>query len=98
MATETVQVRGTEEVQTMLRRARDDQYEIARLAFRDTIRRAHRRVTRERLTGRPGLNRRTGQLARSIKTDVRGTKTNDLQGRVYTDPKVAPYAGVHETG
>ncbi|HKJ77746.1 MAG TPA: hypothetical protein VKA64_11140, partial [Gammaproteobacteria bacterium] len=67
-----------------------------RTAFRDTLKRTHRAMQR-RTSGQP-LKRRTGQLARSIKTRMEGNRLGNLRGVVYTDPSVAPYAGVQETG
>ena len=96
MAREAVRVVGLDEVKAMLRRADEGQYGIVREAFRDTLKRTHRRM-QARVSGQP-LKRRTGQLARSIKTRMDGSRLANLRGVVYTDPSVAPYAGVHETG
>lgn len=92
----SVQVVGLDEVRAMLRRADQGQFGIVRTAFRDTLKRAHRRMA-DRTSGNP-LRRRSGQLARSIKTRMEGSRLSNLRGVVYTDPSVAPYAGVQETG
>lgn len=48
-----------------------------------------------RLSGRPGLARRTGALARSFQTEVTGSKIGDLRGAYFSTSR---YAAIHETG
>lgn len=56
-------------------------------------------VTRERMSGRPGLNRLTGSLVLGLMTDVKGTKIADLVGRVgWQTARGAMIARVHELG
>lgn len=87
---------GLDQVQDMLRRADEGQFGMARKALGDAAKRVQRR-TQARTQGSP-LKRRTGQLARSLRTEVSGRSTNTLQARAFADPSVAPYAHVHETG
>lgn len=53
------------------------------------------RHIKERMTGRPGLMRRTGSLARSWKIVVQGQTTNDLRGTYATNSR---YARMQEYG
>jgi len=48
-----------------------------------------------RLSGPPGLERRTGDLVKSFVTGISGENIHDIEGWVATRSK---YAGIHETG
>lgn len=67
--------------------------------LRDALEKILRRFEREfvstRLSGRPGLQRRSGNLARSWVREVRGRRLKDLQARFATRVKYAP---IHEFG
>ena len=68
----------------LLRRAR---------AFRQGI------LVKNRLSGRPGLFRRSGDLARSFKATPEGETTNlPLQGFTLVEYSTSPYAKTHELG
>ncbi|KKN47003.1 hypothetical protein LCGC14_0667430 [marine sediment metagenome] len=53
------------------------------------------KLVMSRLSGRPGLKRTTGTLARSFKRAVFGSNIRDLNMIVFTDSK---YARIHEHG
>lgn len=63
--------------------------------FRRILREFETEFKQRRLTGRPGLARRTGALVRSFEVVVTGTDVDDLRGTLGTDSK---YAAIHEYG
>lgn len=80
----------------------DLQLRLERIRYftRTTLQRASRtakqRVISERLSGKPGLNRRSGRLQKSVRFTVTapGPDRQKLSGKV--GGKQAPYAVIHE--
>lgn len=92
----SVDSRGVLQALTELR-ARTPQQ--AKSALQKIVGDYQRLLTRSRLSGRPGLNRRSGSLARAVTTQVTGTRINDLRGQVgFFDSRAAMIAAVHELG
>lgn len=60
-----------------------------RAAFKTVGRRFLGRLKTERLSGRPGLNKRTSELARSFQMEIGGDALADLYLKVYTRAKQA---------
>lgn len=83
------------QLQTALARVPDALQNELRQALEKILRRFEREFVSTRLSGRPGLNRKSGNLARSWVREVRGRKLADLQARFATRVKYAP---IHEFG
>lgn len=64
-------------------------------AFRDFGMDFLRKMKTERLRGRPGLAKRTGELARSFQMSLAGETLADAKLRIWT---TSPYAKIHEYG
>lgn len=66
-----------------------------KVEFRGILIDFQREHTRRFMSGRPGLHRRTGTLARSFLFRVEGDRISNLQGVYFTN---LVYAGIHEFG
>ena len=63
-----------------------------RRSFSRSLRGLQSDFTKERLSGSPGVNRRTGQLARSLTVRVNNPpRINDLRGEIFFTNPVAAY-------
>lgn len=52
----------------------------------------------KQLSGRPGLNKRSGTLSRNTRFMARGHDLSDLEGRFSIGGPAGKYARIHETG
>ncbi len=83
------------EFKRALREVPDQIYKGARKGLQKGLRGYQRELTRTRLRGRPGLARRSGNLARDLQTTVRGRTVDTLVGIAFFTAKYAP---AHEFG
>lgn len=96
-----ITIDGNQEIQDFLRSLPDELFNGAKQTFAKAILKAQTVIRTDNFTsGNAGyasnkLNSRTGELSRSIRTEINGNNLNDLNGRVYT---VSPYAKIHELG
>ena len=96
---DSVQVVGLQEVQDLLKTTPARLFDAAKETVRDSVNRVHGKVSDRVRDGANGsLHSRTGQLRRSLRTDVYGTDLKSLGGEIYSDKGVASYARIHEEG
>lgn len=99
----TLEVRGSDELATLLAGLPRHVYDKAKKAFTEAATKAHKE-TMDRVSGGQPLNRRTGALARSLNYEVNGNgeSINSLNASVYSGVAVGEkpviYAPVHEIG
>jgi phage gpG-like protein len=82
-------------LQKKLERIRKEVYPASKEGFQKWSRDALNTFKLRRLSGKPGLHPRTGDLRRSFRQRVRGTQLQDLEARFTTRSK---YARIHEEG
>jgi hypothetical protein len=70
-------------------------FECVRDSFRKTLTHFHAQHVQRRMTGRPGLNRRTGALAESFSVEDSGDSMENLSVRYVSS---SPYVGIQESG
>lgn len=87
---------NAEEVNKLLNDLPDHLFESAKDIIRKAVFGAQRTV-KKKFNGSPSdsLQSRTGDLSRSIRTTLTGSKLDNIQGEIYTKKIYAP---IHETG
>jgi phage gpG-like protein len=88
-----IAITGAEDLQRMLRRLPEDVFASTKEAFTVATFNAHAGILR-RLRGNP-MQSRTGNLARTILPEVKGSTMATLKASVYS---TAGYARIHELG
>jgi len=86
-----VELVGLDDVRSLIDELPEHTFDVARAAISDAVLNTHAKVSS--FSG--GLHSRSGVLKRSLKTELNGTRLNELRGDVYTDVKYAP---IHEKG
>ncbi len=92
---EYVDIRGEDSVSDMLKKMPEEMFKNVRKDFRRAVFNVQKNVIVPMAMGENGLQSRTTNLARSVRTSVRGATIDDLTSEVYTD---SPYALIHEVG
>lgn len=85
----------TENLKILARESPKMFYDAMRASFVIVFARMQATHAEKRLSGRPGLARRTGALARSFQTSITGDKVDDLRGVYFSTSR---YAAIHESG
>jgi phage gpG-like protein len=97
----SIQIEGQDELNRFIRQLPETMFENAKTAFARAVLKAHEVVRTENFTsGNTGyssnkLNSRTGDLSRSIRTQVKGSNLESLAASIYTN---SVYAPIHEIG
>ena len=86
---------GVDEIQDLLREMPDHLFDETKKEVARTLFTAQKKMAIQLKSGANGIQTRTGNLLKSIKFNLSGTKLKDLHGELYTD---SPYAPIHETG
>ena len=89
-----IEVTGIDTISAKVNSLSDDIRKKLRTTIDDVIQLLETRVVDNKLNG-GALNRRSGRLYRSVKSEVNDTSTS-ITGRVYTSG--VPYARIHEYG
>jgi len=89
------EVTGVEEVNEMLNDLPEYLFEVAKKEIQRATLSAQKKTVQPLSKGVNGLQSRSGNLARSIQTEIKGSNLGTLRGYLFTK---SPYAPVHEYG
>lgn len=99
-----IRINNTAQVQAALAAIPQEAFLEFQKTFRTITQKFIRKMTVERLSGRPGLNRLSGSLARSLRAATIGNNLNTLRSIIFFDASMTKtksgtsYAAVHEYG
>ena len=93
----TIRARSSASVASEIDRAAKQYRSLTRGVLQKSINNFKRRMLRERLSGRPGLNKKTGRTAQSLEAKLRVLKTT-FRISAKIGNRSTPGVGIHETG